>query len=101
MTEGADEVALLDPSGVELLGATTTAKLEDQIAVLGAYVDLAASLWVSISRLAAARLGMDAISYPRALRAQPKKARNLWRRTRSWSQRRRCFTSRCLGSFAV
>ena len=41
-------------------------------------------------RLAAARLGMDAISYSRA-RAQPKKARNLWRRTRSWSQLRRCF----------
>ena len=49
MTEGADEVALLDPSGVELLGATTTAKLEDQIVVLRADVDLAASLWARIS----------------------------------------------------
>ncbi len=49
MTEGAYEVALLDPSGSELLGASTTAKLEDQIVVLGADIDLAASLWVSIS----------------------------------------------------
>ena len=49
MTEGAYEVALLDPSGAELLGASTTAKLEDQIVVLRADVDLAASLWVRIS----------------------------------------------------
>jgi hypothetical protein len=49
MTEGAYEVALLDPSGAELLGASTTAKLEDQIVVLGADVDLAAPLWVRIS----------------------------------------------------
>jgi hypothetical protein len=49
MTEGAYEVALLDPSGAELLGASTTAKLEDQIVVLRADVDLAASLWARIS----------------------------------------------------
>ena len=48
-TERRYEVALLEPSGAELLGASTAAKLEDQIVVLGADVDLAASLWVSIS----------------------------------------------------
>ena len=46
---GAYEVALLDPSGAELLGASTTAKLEDQIVDLKAEVDLAASLRVRIS----------------------------------------------------
>jgi hypothetical protein len=49
MTEEAYEVALLDPSGAELLGASTMAKLEDQIVVLRADVDLVASLWVRIS----------------------------------------------------
>jgi len=48
MTEEAYEVALLDPSGAELLGANATAKLENQIMVLRADLDLAASLWVRI-----------------------------------------------------
>ena len=48
-------------------------------------------------RLAAARLRMDAISYSRALGAQSKKARNLWRRTRSWCQRRRCLRTGAMG----
>jgi hypothetical protein len=49
MTEGAYEVALPDPSGAELLGASTTAKLEDQIVVLRDGLDLAVSLRVRIS----------------------------------------------------
>jgi hypothetical protein len=65
MTEEAYEVALLDPSGAELLGTSTTAKLEDQIVVLRADVDLAASLRVRISSAAAATIGMGAISYSR------------------------------------
>jgi hypothetical protein len=39
--EGAYEVALLDPSGTELLRTNATAKLEDHIVVLRADVDLA------------------------------------------------------------
>jgi hypothetical protein len=49
MTEGAYEVALLDPIGADLLSARATAKLEDQIVVRRADVDLAASPWVRIS----------------------------------------------------
>src|ERR1017187_10791700 len=40
---------------------------------------------------------MDAMSYSRALRAQPEKVRNRWRRTRSWSQRPRCLRTGALG----
>jgi hypothetical protein len=39
--EGTYDVALLDPSGAELFRASATAKLEDQIVVLRANVDLA------------------------------------------------------------
>ena len=49
MTEEAYEIAQLDPSGAELLGASTKAKLENQIVVLRADVNLAASLRVRIS----------------------------------------------------
>ena len=50
MTEGAYEVALLDPSGALNSSArSATAKFEDQIMDLRVDVDLAASLWVRIS----------------------------------------------------
>ena len=87
MTKGVYEVALLDPSCAELLGASTTAKVEDQIVVLRADVDLAASLWVRIS----SSRGSHAWSVCDFLfgrsNAHPKKARNLWSRTRLRSQR--------------
>jgi hypothetical protein len=95
MTEEAYEVALPDPSGAELLGASTAAKLEDQIVVLRADVDLAASLRVLISSACGSQAWNGCDSH--ALRAQPKKARDLWRRTRSWSQRRQCFANGVLG----
>ena len=63
MTEGRYEVALLDPSGAELLGASTTAKLEDQIVVLGADVDLGASLRVRIS-LGLRQPGLEWMRFP-------------------------------------
>jgi hypothetical protein len=39
--EGAYDVALLDPTGSELLRASATAKLEDHIVVMRVHVDLA------------------------------------------------------------
>jgi len=84
MTKGAYEVALLDPSGAELLGAKTTAKLDDQIVVLRADVYLAASLRVRISSACGNQAwnGCDFL-FACSGGAQPKKARNLRRRTRS------------------
>jgi hypothetical protein len=49
MTEGAHQVAPLDPIGAELFGANAPDKLENQIVNLRADVDLAASLWVRIT----------------------------------------------------
>jgi hypothetical protein len=49
MREEAYEIALLDPSRAELLGASTKAKLKNQIVVLRADVNLAA-LRVRISQ---------------------------------------------------
>ena len=81
MTEGRHEVALLDPSGAELLGASTTAKLEDQIVVLRADVDLAASLRVRIFSACGSQAWNGCDFLFACSEAQPKKARNLWRRT--------------------